>query len=101
MNIQCLRLISGEDLIGEVELRIEGSVTITDPCAIVMIPAAQNQFTIGLAPFLPFASKKEFTFNPEDIMLRFDPATELRNEYTRVTNKGLTLPPPSKIELIK
>lgn len=100
MNIQCLKLITGEDLIGEVELRMEGTVMIKDPCAIVMIPAAQNQFTVGLAPYLPFAAKKEFSFDPDDVVLRFEPANELRNEYSRITGKGITLPPTPKIELV-
>lgn len=100
MNIQCLKLVTGEDLIGEVELRMEGSVIIKDACAIVMIPAERNQFSVGLAPYLPFAAKKEFTFDPDDVILRFDPANELRNEYMRITKKGIELPPTPKIELV-
>lgn len=83
--ISCIKLVTGEDIIGEMTMHDTGKVTVKNAFAVVMVPAAQNQYTVGLAPFLPFASTKEMTYNREHVVLMFEPVSELANDYRRIT----------------
>lgn len=99
MSISCIKTVTGEDLIGEVIVR-EEEVDIADPCVVVVVPTSQSQYSVGLAPFLPFANSKKFSFRKEHVIMFYDPADGLRNEYNRITGKGIVVP-TNKIELMK
>lgn len=98
MNISCIKTITGEDLIGEIILG-EDNIIIEDPCVVVVVPTSQNQYSVGLAPFMPFAATKKFSYLKEHVVLFYDAAAELKNEYNRITGKGIIIP-KSKIELV-
>ena len=92
MTIRCLKTIIGEDLIGDVSTTMSGEIVISKPCAIMMMPTNNGGgFTIGLAPYLPFAEKKEFTYNAEQILLNYEPVIDLRNEYSRIMGSGIVV----------
>lgn len=98
MAISCVKIITGDDLIGIIEEK-ENEVIVETPCAIVLVPTGQNQYSIGLAPFLPFSKTKLLSFKKEHIVLFFEAADELKNEYNRVTGKGIVIPKTS-LELV-
>ena len=89
--IKCIKLITGEDLIGDVEV---------NPCVVVLIPTQEHQYSIGLAPFLPFAASKKFSYSREHIVLLYEAADQLKNEYSRITGKGIIMPDRPKLELV-
>lgn len=97
--IKCVKTVTGEDLIGDIETH--GDVlTIDTPCVIVLIPTQEHQYSVGLAPFLPFAATKKFTYNKEHVVLMYEAADQLKNEYNRITGKGILVPERPKIELV-
>lgn len=100
MNIQCIKTVTGEDIIADLSETLSGDIKISSPCAIVMIPTSSNQFSIGLAPYMPYAAQKEFTFKKEHVILMYEPSVELRNEYTRVTGVGIVIP-KSELSIVK
>lgn len=97
--IKCMKTVTGEDLIGHVE--VQGDVlTIDTPCVIVLIPSQEHQFSVGLMPYLPFSSAKKFTFNREHVVLVYEASDQLKNEYTRITGKVIIIPEKPKLELV-
>lgn len=100
MNIKCIKTIIGEDLIGELTETIGGHIQLKSPCAVIMVPMQNNQFTIALAPYMPFVQQKEFTFKPSDVMFVCDPSTELKNEYSRIMGTGIIVP-KTELSLVK
>lgn len=100
MAISCLKLITGEDLIADVSETLGGDVKISSPCMVLMLPTGNNNYTVGLAPFLPYAEHKEFVYKKEHIVIIYDASAPLKNQYNQMTGKGLVVP-ESKIELLK
>lgn len=101
MNIRCIKTLAGEDIMGDISETLSGKeINIKNPCAIVMIPTSNTQFSIGLAPYMPFAASKEFSFKEEHIILNYEPSAELRNEYSRVMGAGIVVP-KNDLSLIK
>lgn len=97
--IACIKTITGEDLIGDINM--QGDVLLIDtPCVVVLIPSQEHQFSVGLAPYLPFSSTKNFSFGREHVVLMYDAADQLKNEYNRITGKGIIIPEKSNIKLV-
>ena len=85
MNVKIVRIISGEELIGDWNRETN---TITDP--VVMVPVAKDQ--LGFQPWIPYAEDKEITFKEQHIVVVLTPDTKLQNEYNRVYGSGLVMP---------
>jgi hypothetical protein len=98
MSISCIKTITGEDIIGDITEHAHG-VDVETPLMVVVVPTQQGQYNVGLAPYMMFSSQKKFTFKKEHVIMQYDPADELRNEYNRITGKGIIVSTP-KIELV-
>ena len=85
MNIKIVRIVSGEELIGEWN---EKTNTITSP--VVMVPVAKDQ--LGFQPWIPYSEEEAMTFKEQHIVVVVTPDTKLQNEYSRVYGSGLLVP---------
>tara|TARA_B110001454_G_scaffold205622_1_gene215376 strand:- start:637 stop:912 length:276 start_codon:yes stop_codon:yes gene_type:complete len=85
MNIKIVRLISGEELIGDWD---EEKKIITNP--VVMIPIAKAQ--LGFQPWIPYAEEEEVPLKEQHIVVVLTPDKKLQNEYNRVYGSGLIVP---------
>jgi len=91
-NIKCLKLISGDEVIADIDEGIEGLVILKKPLQIMMIPNQNNQFGIGLAPFCPYAKDDLVPLRSGAIITIFDPETGMLNEYNTRCGSGLVVP---------
>ena len=85
MNIKIVRIVSGEELIGDWNKETN---TITNP--VVMIPIAKDQ--LGFQPWIPYSEDEAMTFKDQHIVVVLTPDTKLQNEYNRVFGSGLLVP---------
>ena len=85
MNIKIVRIVSGEELIGDWNKETN---TITNP--VVMIPIAKDQ--LGFQPWIPYSEEEEMTFKEQHIVVVLTPDNKLQNEYNRVFGSGLLVP---------
>ena len=85
MNIKVIRIISGEELIGDWNKETN---TITNP--VVMIPVGKDQ--LGFQPWVPYAEDETITLKEQHIVVVLTPDNKLQNEYSRVYGSGLIVP---------
>ena len=85
MNIKIIRLISGEELIGDWNRETN---TITNP--VVMIPVAKDQ--LGFQPWIPYSEEEKMILKEQHIIVILTPDAKLQNEYNRVYGSGLVVP---------
>ena len=85
MNIKIVRIVSGEELIGEWNKETN---TITNP--VVMIPVAKDQ--LGFQPWVPYAEEEAMILKEQHIIIVLTPDVKLQNEYSRVYGSGLIVP---------
>ena len=85
MNIKVVRLVSGEELIGEWN---EEKTIINNP--VIMVPIAKDQ--LGFQPWIPYAEEETMTFKEQHIVVVLTPDSKLQNEYNRVFGSGLLVP---------
>jgi len=85
MNVKIIRLISGEELIGDWN---KETSTIISP--VVMIPVAKDQ--LGFQPWVPYSEEEEMVLKEQHIVVVLTPDKKLQNEYNRVYGSGLLVP---------
>ena len=85
MNIKIVRIVSGEELIGDWNKETN---TITSP--VVMVPLGKDQ--LGFQPWIPYSEDEAMTFKDQHIVVVLTPDTKLQNEYNRVFGSGLLVP---------
>ena len=91
-NIKCIKLISGEEIIADLDESIEGLVILKKPLLIMMVPNQNNQFGIGLAPFCPYAAGGDIPIRAGAVVSIFEPDSGMKNEYNVRFGSGIVVP---------
>jgi len=102
MSIMCLKLVTGEEVIGEVVDSLE-SVEISTPAIVMLIPSpvGDGRYNVGLGPYMPYAKDPKFTFKRESVVCTFEPSADIRNEYSRIFGVGIVVPQDARLNLLK
>lgn len=78
-NVQLLKLISGEEVLGTVDDKAESHYcNITMPVTII-----QNENKMGFIPFMPYAQSESFDISKANIILMVEPTTALKDHYLK------------------
>ena len=85
MNVKIVKIISGEELIGEYD---EETTTIKNP--VVMIPVSKEK--IAFQPWVPYSEDKEFKLKESMILVVATPSKLITNEFNRVYGSGIVVP---------
>ena len=93
-EIKVFKLISGEELIGKVEVTGMG-YTIEAPATILM---QQTKDGVGLAlmPYMPYTEGKVKLFS-QCIATEGEPSKKMVNEYNRLFGSGIEIAPASAL----
>ena len=93
MSIKILKLVSGDDIVADVEEKEEGIMVLKNPAKLLMFPSEDGGMGMGLIPWCPYTDKELFQISSTYIMIEFDPPDELRNEYSEQFGSGIVTPP--------
>lgn len=92
-NIICLKLMSGEELVGTMvaDKTNETFVGIKEVASIIMMPGAGNgqQYGLGLAPFLGYSESDTFQIARTAIVVTHEPNIDMINNYNRLFGAGI------------
>jgi hypothetical protein len=93
--LKVVRMMSGEEILTEIEKNADGSWLLKKPC--IIIP--QDRMTIGIMPWMSYCNIKDgVNISEKFIAFMVDPSAELASEYEGMTskiikpNKGLVSP---------
>lgn len=91
-NVKCVKLISGEEIIADIDESFDGLVLLKKPLLIMMVPNQNNQFGIGLTPFCPYSKEDTIPIRSGAIITVFEPETGMKNEYNTRFGTGIVVP---------
>ena len=95
MSLQIVRLITGEDLIGELDmvkaLNHEHKKYKLTNVGIVQLVPTKDGVGISLYPYAPYAEESEFTFKEEHVMTTYKPSLDLQNNYSQMFGSGIQI----------
>ena len=86
MNIKLLKLVSGEDVIAEVET-LQTEYRLKNPMKIIISPMG-----VGMMGFLDCVQQKSVCIKYEHVMFEAVPEQELYNAYNEKFGSGIVIP---------
>ena len=89
--IQVVKLITGEEVIGDVTL--DNPISIKNPCVLQMVPMRSNPEQVGmaLAPIAMHIEKNTISVKQEHVIWMSSPVKELYNQYNSAFGSGIQL----------
>ena len=85
LNVKLIRLLNGEELIGELITDTENTnkIVIKNPLRVLVIPSKSTPQTptVGFAPWMEFSDDKKFELDKSHIMCIMNPIKEFVNQY--------------------
>ena len=100
MNIKGLKLVTGEDLVAELESESETELVLLNPVGITVIRGQDGQPNIGFSPFPIHAeqvSGSTLVISKRNVVYSYTPAEEFTKHYEQLFGTGLIVPPQPKI----
>jgi hypothetical protein len=100
MNVQILKLITGEEVLGEIESQSETQTVLCNPVGVAVVRGQNGQPSVGFAPFpLHAAEQKDRTiaFENKHIVYSYVPAEDFVKNYNQIFGAGIILPPEKQL----
>lgn len=99
MTIKAIKLISGEELVGEVVHEERGNdgfieeISIKNVLAIMIQRAQDGNLSVGFVPFAPYLGKDvAFDFKHDKLLFVKEVDTQMTNQYNSIFG-GIVTPP--------
>jgi len=100
MAIKILRLISGEEVLGQVEEnKKDETFLIKDPVVLRWMPTKDDpeKPTLSIASLIPHSEEDDVTIKAQHVLFEITPLEELVNEYNSVYGSGIITPPRKEL----
>jgi len=89
-NIFVIRLVNGQEIVGQIQNSGQG-IKIKKPAALIIHPGQNGKPSMGLADYMMFASKKETTISTQHILFCYEPVIEIKNAYNSSFGSGIVV----------
>jgi hypothetical protein len=100
MNILAMKLITGEDILGEVESESEVEFVLTNPVGIAVVRGKDGQPNVGFAPFPIHAEQKSgatIAIAKKHVVYYYVPASDFITNYDQIFGAGIIVPKQQSI----
>lgn len=92
MSVVAIKLVSSEEVLGEVVSENESTITLKNAVA-VAVQQTEKGPALGFLPFMPYLPKNvEIAFNKNHVILQNDVDDQMKNQYNSVFG-GIVTPP--------
>lgn len=100
MKIYAMKLVTGEELIGEIMIEGENEFVIKNPLGISIVRGKDGSPNVGFSPFPIHAEQKSDTtiaLKREHIVYYYIPAEDFVKNYDQIFGVGIILPGQQQI----
>ena len=95
-----MKLVTGEEILGEIESESETEFVIANPVGIAIVRGKDGQPNVGFAPFPLHAEQKTgatVAINKKSVVYSYVPAEDFVNNYNQIFGSGIVLPPQKSL----
>lgn len=95
-----MKLITGEDVLGEVESESETELVLSNPVGIAVVRGKDGQPSVGFAPFPIHAEQKSgstVALAKKNVVYSYTPAEDFITNYNQIFGSGIVVPPQKQI----
>ena len=100
MKIYALKLITGEEVIGEVVFETSEKIQLKNPLGIAIVRGKDGSPNVGFSPFPIHAEQKSDTtidFLQQHVVYSYVPAEDFVKNYDQIFGTGIILPGQQQI----
>lgn len=100
MDIIVLKLITNEEVLGEVQSSTETEWIIENPVSIAVVRAQNGQPNVGFAPFpihAPQVRGSIISIPKRHVVYHYTPAEDFISNYNQIFGSGIVLPPTKQL----
>jgi hypothetical protein len=100
MVIIVLKLITGEEVLGEVQSQSETEWVLENPVGIAVVRGKDGQPNVGFAPFPIHAPQKPgsiIALAKKHVIYSYVPAEDFITNYNQIFGSGIVLPPTKQL----
>jgi hypothetical protein len=100
MDVKLFKLITGEEVLGEIESESETEFVLCNPVGVAIVRGKDGQPNVGFAPFPLHAEQKidsTIAFSKKNVVYSYIPAQEFLNNYNQLFGSGIVLPPTKSL----
>jgi hypothetical protein len=100
MDIIALKLITGEEVLGEIESQSETEFVLVNPVGISVVRGKDGQPNIGFTPFPLHSVQKTgstLALAKKHVVYSYEPAEDFISNYNQIFGTGLVVPPTKQI----
>ena len=90
MSVKVCKLITGEDVIADVE-EVQNGVILNNPAQIVVQQTQDGRVGAAFAPFAPYAKDSKVLIFKDKIVGEMEIDVKLINEYNRIFGSGIMI----------
>jgi hypothetical protein len=96
MKVITLKLVTGEEVLGEIESESETEFVLVNAVGIAVVRGKDGQPNVGFAPFPIHAEQKTgatVALNKKSVVYSYVPAQDFINNYNQIFGSGIVIPP--------
>ena len=100
MKILTLKLVTGEEVLGEIESESETEFVLVNAVGIAVVRGKDGQPNVGFAPFPIHAEQKSgatVALNKKSVVYSYVPAQDFINNYNQIFGSGIVVPPTKSL----
>ena len=90
MSVKVCKLVTGEDIIADVEIDQHGYM-LNNPAQLVIQQTQDGRVGAALAPYAPYAKDGKLRIFKEHVIGEMDIDVKLVNEYNRIFGSGIMI----------
>jgi len=95
MKVLTLKLVTGEEVLGEIESESETEFVLVNAVGITVVRGKDGQPSVGFAPFPVYAEQKTgatVALNKKSVVYSYVPAEDFVNNYNQIFGSGIVIP---------
>lgn len=95
MKIIAMKLITAEDVLGEVESESESEFVLVNPVGITVVRGKDGQPSIGFSPFPLHGEQKSgaiIAIAKRNVVYSYEPAEDFVTNYNQIFGAGIIVP---------
>ncbi len=96
-NLRILKLITGEEIVGNITERISGLISIENPCLLAIAMGPNGKASLQMQPMLIFSEQKVVELQLNHVIYNVSVAQEIQNKYNEIYGSGIVMPKQQSI----
>jgi hypothetical protein len=100
MEVIALKLVTGEDVLGEIESQSETEYVLVNPVGIAVVRGKDGNPNIGFSPFPIHGEQKTdatICLAKKNIVYSYTPAEDFITNYKSIFGAGIIVPPQKQL----